>query len=621
MTTTYAEFLARKRLAVDPAGVTVHPGDIHPTLHEWQARIVAWAAHVGRAAIWADTGLGKTRMQLEWARLSAASALIVAPLAVCAQTVQEAARVGIVARYVRDQAAVDGPGIWVTNYEMIGRFEPGGFGAVVLDESSILKDVTSKTRDKLIAHFAGVPRRLACSATPAPNDVAELANHAEFLGQATRREMLSTYFVHDQDGWRAKGHARGPMFRWMSTWAVALRRPSDLGYPDDGYILPGLVITPHLIPVEVQVDGQLFATDLGGVGGRAKVRRETLAARVDRAAALVNESHGILTGSRTKLAACGSPSTPNDVEPSTTLTRPSETGDALRADHKRPTASTCGSTTGNTGRSGSRLQSRSNSETPDVASATAKTQSTAIDANGSRAAETQQSSATRAYAGNSASALPNSTPSSTSSMGAAPSVARRSETGQGDGSTSTTAMPPVLSEEFSAPHATWDSASSATTPSCSDGLRHTSLESLEPWVVWCGLNDEQAALERVFGDRCISIYGNQTPEKKVELLNRWLAGDRPILLTKTSIAGMGLNMQHCARMAFVGMSDSYEAYYQAIRRCYRYGQIRPVHVHIVLSELEGQIATNVARKEREAARFTGDLVEQMRAADHWSAAA
>lgn len=424
---TYAEFLARKARLSQPAGVDVDQADVHPSLHAWQARITTWAVRVGRAAIWADTGLGKTRMQLEWARLSADRALIVAPLAVCAQTVQEAGRIGVTARYVRDQAAVDGPGIWVTNYEMVDHFDPDRFGAVVLDESSILKDVTSKTRDKLIALFARVPRRLACSATPAPNDVAELCNHAEFLGVSTRREMLSTYFIHDQNGWRAKRHARGPMFRWMSTWAVALRRPSDIGYPDDGYVLPELTIRSHLVPVpDAQVEGQLFATDLGGVGGRAKVRRATLAARVARAVDLVRAEPG------------------------------------------------------------------------------------------------------------------------------------------------------------------------------------------EPWLLWCGLNDEADRLSAALPG-AVNVHGSMKPEQKADLLLAFATGDIRTLITKPGIAAFGLNWQHCARMAFVGLSDSYEAYYQSIRRCWRYGQTRPVHAHVVLSDLEGQIADNVARKEREAATFTGELVAAMRA--------
>src|SRR6266480_600858 len=189
---SYREFLDAKAARSTAHGHRVDPVDVHSRLHGWQNDIVRWAVQVGRAALWEDTGLGKTVQQIEWARLSADTSLIVAPLAVCAQTVREAATVDVDARYVRAGTAVTGPGVWITNYEMIDHFDPDQFGALVLDESSIIKDVTSKTRDKLIAWGARVPRRLACTATPAPNDPAELANHAEFLGAASRREMLST---------------------------------------------------------------------------------------------------------------------------------------------------------------------------------------------------------------------------------------------------------------------------------------------------------------------------------------------------------------------------------------------------------------------------------------------
>src|SRR4029077_888554 len=199
-------------------------------------------------AIWADTGLGKTFMQLEWARLSGDTSLIVAPLAVCAQTVGEPAKLGIPARYIRDGEHVTGPGVWITNYEMVTRFSPELFDAVVLDEASLLKNSAGAMRTMLIEHFRTVPRRLACTATPAPNDSEELTNQAEFLGVIRRVEMLAAYFVHDSDaGWRLKGHARGPMFRWMASWAVAIRMPSDFGYPDNGYVLPGLLIREHLL--------------------------------------------------------------------------------------------------------------------------------------------------------------------------------------------------------------------------------------------------------------------------------------------------------------------------------------------------------------------------------------
>ena len=423
----YAEFLARKASTVPERGLDVDPSAMHPFLHEWQREIVSWALKVGRAAVWADTGLGKTVMQVEWARNIGGAVLIVAPLAVCAQTVREARKVDVEAAYVRHGDQITGPGVWVTNYEMVEKFDPADLRGVVLDEASILKNSDGKTRALLIRHFADVPYRLAATATPAPNDPEELTNQAEFLGHMSRTHMLAAYFVHDDQGWRLKGHARRPMLRWMSTWALAVRTPSDLGHSDDGYILPGLEVVPQIIPVDLTPDDQLFATDLGGVGGRAAVRRETLAARVQRAVDLVTAE-------------------------------------------------------------------------PD-----------------------------------------------------------------------------------------------------------------EPWLLWCGLNAEADALERLIPG-AVNVHGSLTPEEKAERLLAFADGQIQVLITKPSLASFGLNWQHCARMAFVGLNDSYETYYQSIRRCYRYGQSRIVRAHVIVSELEAQIAANVARKEREATHLTASLVSEMRAA-------
>ncbi len=424
---SYTEFLERKAARAHRAGISVPASAMHPFLHPWQAAITSWALGVGRAAIWADTGLGKTVMQLEWLRHASAggTGLIIAPLAVCQQTIREAdRRLGLVVTYTRSQPSE--PGLYITNYEMVEQIDPDTVAAVVLDESSILKDSDGKTRTMLIDRFEGVPYRLSCTATPAPNDPEELTNQAEFLGHMTRTHMLAAYFVHDQDGWRLKGHAQQPMYRWMSTWAVAIRKPSDMGYPDDGYDLPGLNIVPQIVHVPMEADGQLFATDLGGVGGRARVRRETLDARVERAAQII------------------------------------------------------------------------------------------------------------------------------------------------------------------------------------------SAEPDEPWLIWCGLNDEADAIAKAVG--AVNVHGSLTPEAKADYLLGFADGAISRLVTKPGIASQGLNYQHCARMVFVGLSDSYEQYYQAIRRCYRYGQTRVVDAHIVLSELESQIAANVARKERDAAAITSFLVASMRRA-------
>jgi hypothetical protein len=421
--TSYADFIAKKRRHVGDVGRVIDPDSLHPSLFPFQRAIVAWACQKGRAAIFADCGLGKSRMQLEWARSVGSRTLIVAPLSVARQTVREAAAIDTELTYVRDGLDVTHDGQWITNYEMIERFDPAQFDAVVLDESSILKNVDGKTRMLLTGTFAEMPLRLACTATPAPNDVAELANHAEFLGVMPRNEMLAAYFTHDDDGWRLKGHAADPMYEWMATWATALRRPADLGFSDEGYNLPPLIIVPEVVRADIDSPGQLFATELGGVGGRAAVRRGTLDERVGRAVDLASGK--------------------------------------------------------------------------------------------------------------------------------------------------------------------------------------------DQWIVWCGLNDESNACASAI-DGAVNVEGSWQPERKAEALEAFQDGDVRVLITKPSIAGFGMNFQNCSRMAFVGLSDSYEAYYQCVRRCYRFGQTQPVSAHIILSELEAQIAENVRRKESESGAVTDRLVAHVR---------
>ena len=419
---SYADFLARKAQLAPTVGSDVEQDEIHPLLHDWQREATAWAVSKGRAALFWDCGLGKTFAQLEWARLSAYRALIVAPLSVARQTIREAGKIDLDVRFVRADEDLDGDGIYITNYELADRFDPAAFGAVVLDESSILKNVDGRTRRDLTSRFAVVPRRLACTATPAPNDVAELTNHAEFLGVMSRAEMLAAYFVNDEREWRLKGHAAEAMYRWMSGWAMALRQPSDLGYSDEGYVLPPLSILPEVVPVEMPVEGQLFAADLGGIGGRAQVRRHTLDARAERAVELAH--------------------------------------------------------------------------------------------------------------------------------------------GEGQ------------------------------------------------WIVWCGLNDEARVVAEALPD-AVNVEGSWAPEDKASALEGFQDGAIRVLVTKPSIAGFGMNFQNAHRMVFVGLSDSYEAYYQAIRRCHRFGQTEPVEAHIVVSELEHKIIDNVRRKEAEAGRSMATLVRYL----------
>ncbi|RTL06969.1 MAG: helicase, partial [Acidimicrobiia bacterium] len=228
MSATYADFLARKSRVNPDEGR--HLDDLPPSLFAHQAEVVRWAGRRGRAAAFLDTGLGKTRIQLAWADAMRdnGAALVICPLSIAKQTSREAAAIGIDAPVVRSGDAVTGPGVWITNYEMQHAFDPAAFGAVVLDESSILKNHEGRTRGALVERWGRVRYRLACTATPAPNDHTELTNHAEFLGAMKRVEMLAAFFVHDDDGWRLKGHASDAMYRWMASWAVAARHRSDV---------------------------------------------------------------------------------------------------------------------------------------------------------------------------------------------------------------------------------------------------------------------------------------------------------------------------------------------------------------------------------------------------------
>ena len=421
----YADFLAAKSRRHAPTGVIASAADLHPSLHDWQRRIVLDALARGRSAVFADTGLGKTRMQIEWCRLVAPSALIIAPLSVARQTVREAAKINADVRYVRHSGDIVPGTISITNYEMADKFDPSQFEAVALDESSILKNFTGATRTALIDQWKHTAFRSSWSATPAPNDVTELCNQAEFLGVMPRNEMLAAYFVHDDDGWRLKGHAADPMFAWMATWATAARRPSDVGGDDAAYELPPLNIVPVTVPVEIEQDGQLFATDLGGVGGRAAVRRNTLAARVAESAAVL--------------------------------------------------------------------------------------------------------------------------------------------AGRGQ------------------------------------------------WIAWCGLNDEAETITATV-DGAANVTGSMTPDEKADAFEQFQDGTIRVLVTKPSIAGMGMNFQNCHQMVFVGINDSWESYYQAVRRCWRFGQQSPVDAYVVVSELEQQIVDNVRRKEQEVAAWIGRLIHHMQQA-------
>jgi hypothetical protein len=281
----YRDFIARKSRVVNAEPVPMADDGIAEHLFPHQRDLVGWALRRGRAAIFADCGMGKTAIQLEWARHCAehGRVLILAPLAVGEQTVAEGARFGVAVEYAREDT---GARITITNYEMLHAFNPAAFVAVVIDESSRLKDATGKQRTQIIEAFAATRWRLACTATPAPNDFTELGNHSQFLGVKSHVEMLSEYFVHDGGDtsvWRLKGHAEQEFWRWVCSWGAVVKRPSDLGHSDEGYALPELRRHDHVISVDhktAQAAGMLFADEVRSLSDQRATRRATTADRI-----------------------------------------------------------------------------------------------------------------------------------------------------------------------------------------------------------------------------------------------------------------------------------------------------------------------------------------------------
>lgn len=288
---SYADFIDRKFAAVAACGFDV--GAMPDSLFPHQKDLVRWAVKRGRAAIFADTGLGKSRMQLAWAdavaKHTGVDVLILAPLAVAQQTVQEGAAIGVQVTHCRESSDVR-PGINIANYERVHKFDMP-FAGVVLDESSIIKHHDAKTFRILTERFARTDYKLCATATPAPNDWTELGTHAEFLGICSRAEMLAEFFTHDggeTSVWRLKGHARHIFWKWVVSWGALIRRPSDLGYDDAAYSLPPLHLVEHTVDTSMPTNGALFAMEAQTLSERRDARRFSLADRVKACADAVN---------------------------------------------------------------------------------------------------------------------------------------------------------------------------------------------------------------------------------------------------------------------------------------------------------------------------------------------
>lgn len=437
----YHAAIARKAVSFTPRGLTEVPA-LAAALKPHQAHCVDFALRAGSAAMFLDTGLGKTFAALEWGRVvvehTNRPVLMLAPLAVAGQHQREAERFGIDAIAIREPSEISGPRIYITNYDRLAKFDQALFAGVILDESSILKGMGGKTSSALIAAFAETPFRLACTATPAPNDHSELGQHSEFLGVLSSTQMLTRWFIHDSADtgtWRMKGHAVRDFWSWVASWSRCVSRPSDLGFSDDGYVLPALDLTRHVVKADRTLDV-----------GCEKDGQARLFRMPDTSATAIHREKRMTADGRAELIA-----------------------KAVAGD-------------------------------PD-----------------------------------------------------------------------------------------------------------------EPWVVWCETDYEADALVALMPD-AVEVRGSMTPDEKEDRLTAFSTGQARVIISKPSICGFGLNWQHCARMAFVGLSFSYESYYQAVRRCWRFGQTRSVQVHIACADTEAAIWNVVSRKAGDHDAMKSEMAAAMRRA-------
>lgn len=588
MSDDYWEFLATKAVKAPVRGLDPDKmPEIGSHLFPFQRKCVEHALHVGAAGTFLDTGLGKTLVQLEWAARAMehanGRALILTPLAVARQIEREGLRFGYPVRVIREQSDAR-DGINICNYDRLDRLDHGWFGVVALDEASILKSFTGKTTRALIEAFRGHRWKMAATATPAPNDHMELGQYCEFLSVMASNEMLMRWFIADQTEmgrYRLKGHAINSFWDWMASWARMAQLPSDLGDDDEGFALPPLNVQRHRA-ADSKISDEL--SDMFGVVAMNattvhSIKRQTIAARADVVVRIIQEGGLWMTG----------PSTPD-----ATISPTKKSG-------RNP------------------LSSLSSGES----SSASVTQKTPTTGSASKAeAETQERRirlATRGggFGSSSESGFKTTGPCSSRRTTPVRFVDRESREGNAATSTSIIATQPEPSEDCFAADAISGSGSSATTQKILSGrLSISEVRMPRPWLLWCDTNEEQdqieSALSNAFGPNSFfSIRGSDAADDKEDRAFAWVAGERPILVTKASIFGWGMNFQHCADMAFVGRSYSYESYYQAVRRCWRFGQKRAVNVHIVVAEGEAEIGRVIDRKASDHAKMKAAMKSAM----------
>lgn len=595
---TYRQIVANSHASFQPSGFS-GGFDLPSAMFPHQRASVEFALRGGSNALFLDTGLGKTLCALAWGQevvqRTNRPVLMLAPLGVTGQHKREADHFGIDA-VVSREGGPQSARIVIANYERLHLFNADDFAGIILDESSILKSFTGQTTKRLIGSFARTPYRLACTATPAPNDHTELGTHAEFLGVMSRDQMLMRWFLHDSADtgtWRLKGHAIRPFWDWVASWARCVSRPSDLGFSDDGFAMPELRMHKHQVAADRTVGR-----------GAEKDGQAHLFRMPDTSATSIHTEKRLTIKHRAKLAAdlvfgdweCrGNLNTLIGAETNTRPMPPSGSVESSNLDPRMKTGSTCEPITRQTLESSSEPQS---SKPPTMSGAECvmpKTRNIETLAKKAQNLAARTSEENSVCDHNTASITPATKSCSLNKTADAPFVESHLAASAESGLPSIIATPPGLSEGSFAQTAIRGSESSRTIqPSC-DEQSNTSKDR-DWWVIWCDTDYEQDELEKHFGDRAFSIRGSHSAEQKEAMHEAWLRGERKAIIVKPVMFGYGLNWQHCHKMVFVGLSFSYEAFYQAIRRCWRFRQTRPVDCHVVVADTEAAIWDVVSRK-------------------------
>lgn len=611
----YEEFLADKAFSHVSAGFDC--GDLEYPLFDYQYPIVRWALKRGKAAIFADTGLGKTIMQLAWAdqvaKQTNGPVLLLAPLAVADQTIEEGNKYGIHVDKANPGADMFGPHLVITNYEQLHKFNPDQFQGIVLDESSILKGMDGRRRKEITEFGKSIPYRLSCTATPSPNDFMELGTQAEFLGIMSQVEMLAMFFIHDGGDvakWRLKGHGQAKFFEWLATWSVVIRSPSDLGFDGSRHSLPPLRYHSHVI--ETEPEDTLFVEPAQGLQERNKARKDSVRDRVQKAAEIANNIDGDV------LIWCN---LNDESERLASLVKgAAEVKGSDNPDHKVNAVLWFLGYSGLDLISSSKIQ-RSGPCLPPITSSstTSKTEIKELpnQKSGSKPTKTIESN----ICGN--------TQEKTEKNLEEPLSSRKNTTGKGASDTQAIKNTEKEKSKRSQNISDLIQKKDLQKDLKNTASRLTNTEKFSQVSQGVAQFVDQKTLDAQSESDCMSITAINQEELEVcsaptaikdlessrtnrDGLDRQPTTSKKVLISKPRIFGYGLNLQHCNHMIFVGLSDSWESYYQAIRRCWRFGQKNEVHVHVVSADTEGAVVENIQRKDRQNKELGEAMVKHMK---------